>query len=58
MCIRDRWNPAGVAATDVGAVNIAFSDANNGVFNYNVNGVAGSKPISRQVFSTPATVCR
>jgi len=52
------WNPAQVTNTPVGTVTVAFSDGNNGTLSYTVNGVSRSKPITRQVFSTPATVCR
>ena len=52
-----QWNPAAVGATPVGTVTLAFSDASNGTFTYTVNGATQSKPIARQVFSTPATVC-
>jgi hypothetical protein len=52
------WNPSQVSVTPVGTVTITFSDANNGTFSYTVNGVSQAKPITRQVFSTPTTVCR
>jgi hypothetical protein len=53
-----QWNPAAVGATDVGAVSLTFTDANNGVFSWGIDGRSQSKPITRQVFSNPATVCR
>jgi hypothetical protein len=52
------WNPAAVSVAPVGTVQLAFSDASNGTFSYTVNGVVGSKPITRQLFATPATACR
>jgi hypothetical protein len=52
-----QWNPGDIGVTPVGTVSLAFSDANNGVFTYTVNGVTQSKPVTRQVFSTPPTVC-
>lgn len=52
------WNPAQVAVVPVGSATLSFSDANNGTFAYVVDGVSGSKPITRQVFATPTTVCR
>lgn len=52
------WDAAKVTTTAVGSVNFSFTDANNGVFNYTVDGMSGSKPITRQLFSTPRTVCR
>ena len=44
------FNPALFKATEVGKATLDFSDANNGVFTYRVNGVTQSKPITRQVF--------
>jgi len=52
------FNPASVTVTPVGTVTFTFSDSNNGTFAYTVNGVSQTKPITRQVFSTPVTVCR
>jgi len=52
-----RWDPSAVGVTAVGSVNLAFGDANNGTFTYTVNGTTQSKPITRQVFSSPVTVC-
>jgi len=52
------WNPAGVGVTQVGTATFAFGDAANGTFTYTVNGVTQSKPITRQVYGSPATVCR
>ena len=52
------WNGSQVAVTQVGTVTLAFSDANNGTFAYTVNGVSQTKPITRQVYSSPTTVCR
>jgi hypothetical protein len=52
------WDGTKVRATQVGTATFTFTDANNGTFAYTVNGVSASKTITRQVFSTPATVCR
>jgi YVTN family beta-propeller protein len=52
------WNPAMVARTPVGSATLAFRDADNGTFTYTVNGIAGAKPITRQVYASPPTVCR
>jgi hypothetical protein len=52
------WNPAQVAVTEVGTATFTFSDASNGTFAYSVDGVSQTKAISRQVFSSPPTVCR
>jgi hypothetical protein len=52
------WNPAGVAATEVGTATFAFTGPDAGTFSYTVQGVSQSKAIARQVFGTPVTVCR
>jgi hypothetical protein len=36
----------------VGTGTLAFSDANNGTFTYTVNGIGGTKPITRTVFGS------
>jgi hypothetical protein len=52
------WDPAKVTRMPVGNVTLAFRDDDNGLFSYTVNGVSGSKAITRQVFATPVTRCR
>ncbi len=44
------YNPALFQTTEVGSATFEFSDADNGTFSYSVNGIAQSKPITRQVF--------
>lgn len=51
------WDPGRASVTAVGSVRFSFSDGANGTFAYTVDGTSGSKPITRQAFSTPATVC-
>jgi hypothetical protein len=51
------WDASRVTTANVGSVSFAFGDANNATFSYTVNGISGSKPITRQVFSSPVTVC-
>jgi hypothetical protein len=51
------WNPSQVTTTPVGVASLSFSDGNDGTFSYTVNGVSGSKPITRDVFATPKTTC-
>lgn len=41
-----------VAASAVGAASFSFTDASNGIFRYTVNGISGTKAITRQVFAT------
>jgi hypothetical protein len=51
------WNPASVALTVVGSVTLTFADGNHATFAYTVNAVSQTKPITRQIFSAPGTVC-
>lgn len=44
------FDPAQVHVTTAGSVNVAFTDANNGRVNYTIEGVQGSKAITRQQF--------
>jgi len=52
------FDPANVVATEVGNGTFTFTDATTGTFAYTLNGVTQSKPIMREVYSTPASVCR
>jgi hypothetical protein len=52
------FNPNSVARTTVGSGTFTFTDANNGTFNYTVNGITQSKPIARYIYASPATVCQ
>lgn len=52
------FDPARVTLAPVGAASITFADGNTGVFSYSVNGVAQTKPITRNVFRAPGTVCQ
>ncbi|HET9579671.1 MAG TPA: YncE family protein, partial [Usitatibacter sp.] len=52
------WNRALVNSTAVGNATFTFTDANNGTFAYTLDGVAQVKPITRQVFASPPTVCK
>jgi hypothetical protein len=51
------WTSSQVALTPVGTGTFTFSDASNGTFAYTVNGISQTKPITRQVYSSPATFC-
>ena len=46
-----------VKYASVGTLQLSFTNTNNGTFTYSVNGVTQSKPITRQLFNSPATVC-
>jgi hypothetical protein len=50
------WLPRTVNTT-VGSVTFTFTNANNGIMDYTVDGVTQSKPITRYLFGTPS-VCR
>lgn len=52
------WNPGRVALAPAGHATLAFNDADNGTFTYTLDGISQSKPIARQVFASPKTVCR
>jgi lysyl endopeptidase len=44
------FNPARVKVTPVGSATITFTDANNGTLAYTLNGVAGTKVITREPY--------
>jgi hypothetical protein len=52
------WDGSGVDVKPVGSATLAFADAENGTFTYTVDGRTASKAITRQVYSTPKSVCR
>jgi lysyl endopeptidase len=49
------WTSA--QATEVGTMKLDFENGRKGTLTYTVNGIQVVKPITRQVFSTPATDC-
>jgi serine protease len=50
-------SPGGANGTVVGSAALSFSDGNTGTFSYTVGAVAQSKSITREVFTSPGTVC-
>jgi hypothetical protein len=52
------WNPSLMTITPVGTGTFTFADAANGTFAYTLDGVSQTKPITRQVYAAPATICR
>jgi len=52
------FDPARVAATNVGTASLAFTDGNAGTFTWSFAGVTRSTPITRQIFVSPGTVCQ
>jgi hypothetical protein len=51
-------SPGGPTGVIVGTANFVFSDGNNAMFSYTVDGVTQSKAITREVFTSPGTVCQ
>jgi hypothetical protein len=49
------WNGNGLVVTKAGAGSLTFTDNNTGVFRYTLNGVAGTRNITRQIFASGAT---
>ena len=44
-------------ATQVGTATLSFSDASNGTFNYTVNGITETKPITKFIYGSPVPTC-
>ena len=51
------WDSGQVTVMPVGSITFSFADESNGTFTYNIGGLTGTKAITRQMFSSPATVC-
>ena len=47
------WNGAHLAVTPIGNIVFSFSDANSGSASYTINGIQGSKNISKFIFASP-----
>ena len=52
------FNPSRVVATPVGTPTLSFASGDAGSFAYIVNGVSQTKPVTRQVFRAPGTICQ
>jgi YVTN family beta-propeller protein len=52
------WSAASVTRMPVGNITFTFSDTRAGDMAYTLEGASQSKPITRMVYSSPATVCR
>jgi hypothetical protein len=52
------WNAAAVSVQPVGSATLVFSDPSNATFTYSAQGTSGAKSLTREDFSSPATVCR
>ena len=51
------FDPTQVTRVPVGAGTLAFDSADTGILTYVVNGVSGTKTITREVFSQPTPAC-
>ena len=51
------FDPTKFSIEEVGNMTLTFSGPNAGTFDYTVNGITQSKPITRQDFANPPTVC-
>jgi hypothetical protein len=52
------WNPSLVVSTGVGMATLVFANGNAATWSYTVGAIAGSRPITRTLFASPAgTVC-
>lgn len=55
---RAPWDASQVRLTPAGSITLTFPDERSGTMAYTVDGVPGTKAITRTEFSSPATVCR
>jgi hypothetical protein len=54
----DAYDASKFAITQVGTGTLTFTDPSNGTFTYTLKGVTQTKSITRQLFSSPSSVCR
>jgi hypothetical protein len=52
------WNPRSVVASEAGTATFTFRDRSNGTFAYTLDGVSQTKAITRQLFGSPAALCK
>jgi serine protease len=50
-------SPGGATGSVVGTATLSFFDGNSGIFSYSVDDVVQTKNITREVFTSPGTVC-
>jgi hypothetical protein len=50
-------SPGGATGSVVGTATLSFFDGNSGTFRYSVDDVVQTKDITREVFTSPGTVC-
>ena len=51
------FDPSRVGYSEVGTASLDFADESRATFAYTVNGISGTEPITRQVFSSPVPRC-
>ena len=56
--IASPWSPSAVTRMPVGSATLTLPDSDHGTFAYTVNGVSGSRLVTREIFASPATRCR
>ncbi|MGE0355284.1 MAG: DVUA0089 family protein [Burkholderiales bacterium] len=49
------WRP--IALAPVGSMQVSFGNGNSGTLSYTIDGIPVTKPITRQVFASPAPQC-
>jgi len=52
------FDPAKITLTKVGTATLTFTHGNSATFAYTVDGVSQAKPLVREVFQSPGTVCQ
>ncbi|HSV20355.1 MAG TPA: hypothetical protein VLR71_18215 [Casimicrobiaceae bacterium] len=52
------FDPARVTVTKVGTMQLAFTNGNQGTFDYTLDGVTQTKTITRQIFRGTGTICQ
>ena len=52
------FDPGQIVTTKVGSATFTFTNGNAGIFAYSVDGIAGSKAITRLTLVAPGTVCQ
>jgi hypothetical protein len=51
------WDSQDLAPIEVGTATFTFANGNSATFDYTVNDVTRSKPITREIFNAPGTEC-
>jgi hypothetical protein len=51
------FDPAQVVGAPAGSATLTFTDGSNASFAYTVDGIAQTKPITREIVTAPGTLC-